>query len=361
MNRIFFTVGPSQIYPTVEKHFDEAFEKDVPSISHRGKEFKEYYKNTSDNLRTLLNIPNTHHIFFTGSSVESMERILENTVETHSFHLITGAFSKKFYQFAEQLGKKPSQYELPTGEKIDFSKIPMPKEAEIICITQNDTSNGIALPMKDIYALKKQHKDKLIAMDVVSSVPYVEIDFSQIDMAFFSVQKGFGIPAGLGLLIVNDKALAKTQALLDKGMSVGCFRNFVELLQKEKNYQTHETPNVLLIYVLGKVCEDMRKKGIITIREETEEKAALLYSFFEKSKVYEPLLSNPDYRSNTTIVINTKGETKKLLEFLSAKGFIVGSGYGENKENHIRIANFPAHTLEHTKKLLSLIKEYNYH
>jgi phosphoserine aminotransferase len=43
---------------------------------------------------------------------------------------------------------------------------------------------------------------------------------------------------------------------------------------------------------------------------------------------------------------------KELLENLKEKGLIVGSGYGENKDNHIRIANFPSHTKENVERLI---------
>lgn len=95
MKNIYFTVGPSQLYPTVPKHILNALEMDIFSISHTGESFLDMYKNISANLRKLFNIPITHHIFFTGSSTESMECIITNTVQNKSLHLITRRFFKK--------------------------------------------------------------------------------------------------------------------------------------------------------------------------------------------------------------------------------------------------------------------------
>ena len=95
MKNVYFTVGPSQLYPTVKKHITAALKEDIPSLNHRGKEFKALYAQTDRALRKLLNIPQTHHIFFLASGHEGMERVLMNTVYKNSFHLVSGAFSEK--------------------------------------------------------------------------------------------------------------------------------------------------------------------------------------------------------------------------------------------------------------------------
>jgi len=352
MKNTYFTVGPSQLYPTVAKHVAVAMKQDVPSLNHRGKEFKEIYKHTSEMLRKLMDIPESHHIFFVASGHEGMERILMNTVHKHSFHLVSGAFSKKFYAQALALSKKPEKIEVPTGTGFDFAKIKIPKHAEVICITQNETSTGVRINMSDIYALKKRTPQALIAMDIVSSAPYVTIDFRHIDMAFFSVQKGFGLPSGLGILIVSNKAIKKTKLLAGKKMPIGGYHDFLSLHESVLTSQTPETPNILNIYLLGKVTQDLLQYGVEKMRKETEEKAKLLYDFFDKHPKYKPFVTK-EHRSPTTLVIDTKGDTEKIVAKLAKKGYGVSKGYGDRNEDQIRIANFPAQTLKQVKTLLA--------
>lgn len=66
-------------------------------------------------------------------------------------------------------------------------------------------------------------------------------------------------------------------------------------------------------------------------------------------------IKNPNYYSKTIIVVDTKGQTKTILDKLSKAGFIVGAGYGKFKDTHIRIANFPSHKINDLKKLLKTI------
>lgn len=347
MKKIFFTVGPSQVYPTLYKHLNQAILDDIPSLSHRGDSFKKLFKETTNNLRRLLNIPADYQIFFVSSALEAMERTIMGCVENYSFHIISGSFGKTWANYAEQLGKEVF--------RVEFNNINIPKETELICITQNDTSTGIWIPMEDIYKIKKENPKKLIAIDTVSSTPYVDINYKYIDIMFFSVQKGFGLPAGLGVIIASPKALQKAEKLSKKGISIGSYHSLKNLSEKAKDFQTPETPNVLNIYLLNKVTLDMLKKGVKKIRQETLEKAKTLYSFFENHKEYEPFIKNLQFRSPTSLVFDVKDHSDKLRKSLAKKGFIVGAGYGDNKLNHIRIANFPSHSLKDVRQMLKCI------
>ncbi len=356
MKNIYFTVGPSQLYPTVEKHILEGLKEDIPSLSHRSEKFRDIYRTTAENLRKLLDIPKTYHIFFTGSSQENMERVIQNCVDKTSFHIVHGIFGSKFYQTAVDYKKNAVKVEAVHGYGCEIAELKIPKTSELIAVTHNETSSGVAISNNEIYCLRERHPDGLIAVDMVSSVPAQEMDFSQIDVGFFSVQKGFGLPAGLAVLVVNDRAIEKAKNIVSKGKSIGSYHSFLNLLQEENLFQTPETPNVFAIYLLGKVIADMQAYGIDKIRQETEEKAALIYDFFDRQKEFTPLVKDKRFRSKTTIVIDVKGKSKEVLKLLAKHGMIVGSGYGKYKDEHIRIANFPAHQISDVKRLIKILK-----
>lgn len=353
MKKYFFTPGPSQLFPTISKHIKNAVNYNIPSISHRGQQFKQIFKNTVDSLKKLLNIPDTYYVFFLSSATEAMERIIENCVEKYSFHFVNGAFSKKFFEIASDLKKEPFKYEVDYGKRFNFNAIAIPKKIELICFTHNETSTGVALNVNDIYKFKKLYPNKLIAVDIVSSAPYVNLNYSLIDIIFFSVQKGFGLPAGLGVLIISPQALKKSKYLLNKEVNIGSYHSFINLLNSAQKNQTPETPNVLAIYLLGKVINDMYKKGINKIRQETDKKAKLLYNFLDGSEDFKPFVEEKSIRSKTVITCETKIESQNLIKKLKRKGYIIGSGYGVYKNKHIRIANFPVHTVQSVKGLIT--------
>ncbi len=355
MVKKYFTVGPSQIYPKLPMILNNAVKQDILSLSHRGSEFKKIYGQTSDRLKLLLRIPKDYQVLFVSSALEAMERTIQGLVEKRSFHLITGAFGKSWAKIAIQLGKEVETLEVDPNIEVKIDEIKIPKNSELICITQNETSLGVYLPEKKIEELRKKNPGKILAVDIVSSVPYVNLNFKYIDVAFFSVQKGFGLPAGLGVIIISPRALEKIEELFKKGLNTGSYHSLKNLFSKALEFQTPETPNVLTIYLLNEVLKDMLKIGIKKIRQQTDKKAAVLYNFFENHKNYSPFIKIKKFQSKTTLVIDVNGNSEKLRKKLSKKGFVIASGYGDNKQNHIRIANFPTQTLKDIRKMLKYL------
>ena len=351
-----FTPGPAQLYFTVEDHIRTAFREGIPSLSHRTKQFEAIYRDTANGLRELLNIPAGYHIFFTGSATEIWERIIQNLVEEKSFHLVNGSFSKRFFEIAQQLNKKPTKLEVDFGK--GFDAITVTPGTELIAVTHNETSTGVSLPLQQIYALKEQNPDALLAVDAVSALPYPDFDYSKLDSVFFSVQKGFGLPAGLGVWIVNDRCLAKAEQLLAKGISIGSYHNLPSLYTHALKDQTPETPNVLGIYLLSKVVGDMLRRGIHTIRKETEYKAAVLYQTLHDHPLLNTFVVDKAVQSKTVIVADCGTHTENVVKHLQPRGLFPGDGYGPFKKQHLRFANFPAHSKEQFECLVDSLAEY---
>ncbi len=347
----FLTVGPTQLFDSVPSYIEEALKNNICSISHRSKDFENIFRATTSALKELMDIPEDYHIFFLSSATESMERIIENLVDEKSFHFVNGAFSNRFFTIAQESGKKPEKIEVDFGEGFDFNNLRLPENTDLICFTHNETSTGVMIDLKDIYKFKEQNPDSLVAVDIVSSAPYCNIDFRKIDAAFFSVQKGFGLPAGLGVLIVNDSCIERSKQLRKK-QSIGSYHNFLTLLQKSEKNQTPETPNVLGIYLLGKIAEELNRYGIDNIRKETQQRADILYSFFENNDNYEIFVKEKKIRSSTVIVINALDGSEKIINKLRQNNYLIGAGYNNFKKTQIRISNYPMVTMHDVKEII---------
>ena len=356
-HHVNFTPGPSQLYFTVADHAREAFRSGVPSLSHRSKLFEEISSETTSGIRELLGIPAGYEIYFTGSATEIWERTIQNLVEEKSLHFVNGSFSKRFFEIAQQLNKRPEKIEAKEGE--GFSEQPITVSTELIALTHNETSTGVSLPLEFIHSFKNTSPNALITVDAVSSLPYPDFDFTKVDSVFFSVQKGFGLPAGLGVWIVNEKCIAKAEKLLAKGISIGSYHNIPTLKSNAAKNQTPETPNVLGIYLLNQVVKDFLRRGVQTIRRETEYKAAILYQALEQNSLLNPFVRDKKFQSKTVIVADCQSHTERLTKHLQSKGLFPGDGYGSNKKTQLRFANFPAHSKEQFEYLVDSITEFS--
>ncbi|MFB9863257.1 aminotransferase class V-fold PLP-dependent enzyme [Rufibacter immobilis] len=342
MAPVYFTPGPAQLYPTVAGHLQNALDKQVFSQSHRSQAFKDLYRRADEGLRALFGLPQDYAIYFTGSATEIWERSLQSLTAQRTYHLVNGSFSKKYLDHAKWLGRDAQALQVPFGQGFSLGTVQVPAEVELLAITQNETSSGVCMPVADIHALREKYVAPLISVDMVSGAPYAALDFSQVDMAFFSVQKGFGLPAGLGVWLVNERCRAKAATLEGKQYTGGHY-SIASLQDQYQQFQTPCTPNVLDIYLLTHVVEDMLRKGIDQIRKETEAKAEKVYSFLEESALFAPFVQEKAHRSPTVIVADVlEKPAAEVISMLKAKGLVVGSGYGTFKEKQIRIANFPA-------------------
>lgn len=355
--KIFFTPGPSELYPTVPGHVTTALNEKIGAISHRSKQFQEIYRHAVDGLKTLLQLPSNYEVLFLASATEVWERALQNCVAEQSFHLVNGAFSKKFFEFSEELGYLAQKQEVKEGKGFFGSEVQVPAGTELVAITHNETSTGVTTRVEDINAIRDRYPEPLLFVDAVSSLPYPAFAYDKIDATYFSVQKCFGLPAGLGVWILNDRCIARAEERLAQGNAIGTYHSIPSLLSKAKVNQTPETPNVLGIYLLGKVVEDFNTKGVETIRQETAAKATRLYDYIGRSENFDFAVAEPAHRSDTTVVATTKIPAPEVNKRLEPYKMGVGTGYGSAKETQIRIANFPTHSPAQIEELVKRLEE----
>ena len=352
-NKIYFTPGPSQLFYSFQDHFKKALADDIPSISHRSKQFIKVVEETTSALKTLLNLPEDYHLFFLNSANEAWDRIMQNLVIESSHHFANGSFSKKFYDFAIDYGMKSTLSESNDGGA--YERLDIPEAAELIGITKNETSVGYTFTEDEIASVRKQNPDKLIALDVVSASPALPVDFSQVDTAYLSVQKAFGMPAGLGLWIANERCIEKA-IKKSESTSIGSYRALPNLKKFAEKDQTPETPNMLFIYIIGKIAQDILNYGAQRMQNDIIYKATLIDQTIKSHDSLSHFVASEKHRSKSTVVAKAENQ-KVLIDNLARKGLILGKGYGSYKEEHIRIANFPTISKESVEQLCDLLKE----
>lgn len=349
-----FTPGPSQLYGSVADHVRKGLREGVGSLSHRSVAFEKIVQHTHEGLRSLLSIPDNFHIFFLGSATEIWERSMQNLVAETSFHLVNGAFSKRFYETALQLKKNATIEDVALGKGFDAKTLSIPK-TELIALTHNETSTGVAMPLSCLKHVREKNPEALIVVDAVSSLPYPAFDFKQFDSVFFSVQKGFGLPAGLGVWMVNERCIEKAHQLERDNFHTGSYHSLASLLAHAKKNQTPETPNVLAIYLLGQVIDDMLARGIQTIRRETDYKAAIFYQALHNHPLINAFVKDTNDQSKTVMVADCGEHIEAVTQALLSNGLQAGEGYGALKKSQLRFANFPAHSKEQFELLVDTL------
>jgi phosphoserine aminotransferase len=353
-----FTTGPTALHPLVRREMPLALEEGLGSESHRSGRFRAEVARTGEALRALLGVPDDHRILFVSSASEAMERIVEGVVDRRSFHFVSGAFARRMRTIAGALGRAPEGAERPDGEGFRMEEALEAVEGalaggsepvDLVCLTQNETSTGVRIGPDTVHGVARRARQAgaLTAVDLVSGWPTEEVDPARIDAGFFSVQKGFGLPAGLGVIIASPALLERARERQGRGRSVGGYMHLPALADAADRNQTVATPNALTIRLLGRVAENYLARGVETLRREAEAKRTLLMEAVAASESLRPFVRDGGIRSRTILVLETDATvddgapTAHLRERLLEHGFVTSDGYGSWKGRHLRIANFP--------------------
>lgn len=350
---ITFAPGPSKVYDALPKYLQDAYAQGILSANHRSAVFMDLYRETEQLFRDKLQVPADFTLLFTSSATESWEIISQSLVEHSSYHLYSGSFGKKWLEYAQYIIPTTQGHKLGANESIPVDHLQLGPEVDLIAVTQNETANASQVPMSVLKALGARYPEKMIAVDTTSSMGGIALDFSLADVWYASVQKCFGLPAGLGILLLSGKAKAKVARKGEKGR----YNSLSFMLENAASYQTHYTPNVLGIYLLFRVLQDM--DPIAKVDTRLRQRMEALEQTISQSTVFQLLVDNPATRSTTVAAIS--GEEQAIVAIKKAaekEGLQLGGGYGPLKSSSFRIANFPAITDAEFIRLVDFLKNH---
>jgi len=210
-----FTVGPVACYPEVLETMGQQM------YSHRSKEYLSLHYETVRLLQEFIATKNEIFLF-SSTGTGFMEASVRNCVRRKMLCCINGSFGERFAEVAESNGITLVKLTPPLGEPISPAELDRRlsenPDVEAVAITHNETSVGLINPLKDLATIVKKH-GKLLFVDAVSSMGGTEIGVDElgIDVCFSSSQKCFGVPPGLGMGSVSERALTLSAAAENKG------------------------------------------------------------------------------------------------------------------------------------------------
>jgi len=351
---ISFYPGPSRVYDEIPKYVLDAAKLGVMSINHRSEEFVVISKKTIALLKQKLNVPKEFTIFFTSSATECWEIIAQSWITDKSYHLYNGAFGQKWFDYTHRLKSGAVTLPFDREKNLDPKKIIFEGENSIIALTQNETSNGTQVSNAIIKKIKINNPNHLIAVDATSSMAGIVLDFKSADIWFASVQKCFGLPAGMGIMICSPTAISRAKTI-GENLHYNSVTFMTSMMEK---WQTPYTPNVLSIYLLMRVLEKV--KPIKEVHTSTVTRYEKWIRYLANRKTIQHLVKNKNIHSYTVLPIISSDATvlAKIKTTAKKKGFLLGEGYGDLKSTTFRIANFPAIKNSEITSLMSFLKSF---
>jgi phosphoserine aminotransferase len=334
-----FNPGPSQVYPQVRQYLQDAFDEGWLSAQHRGERFVQLMRQTVTELKNKLNVPQDYTVFFMSSATECWEVLAQSLTPNKSLHLYSGAFGEKWFEYAKALRPNSTGIKFGLDEVPDANNLPgLDEQTDLVCITQNETSN--ATQLRDGVVLNIYNRlpgNTLLAVDATSSLAGIQLKYIKADIWYASVQKCFGQPAGLSVMLLSPRAVERFRKINERSH----YNSLTAQYEKMLNFQTTHTPNVLGIYLLSRTLHD--RPGIKVTHQHLQDRATKLYDYFDQATQLTPMVQNPETRSTTVIGLQAPAPLiDEVKRRALSQGLQLGSGYGTWKPTTLRIANFPA-------------------
>ncbi|MGI6721667.1 MAG: 3-phosphoserine/phosphohydroxythreonine transaminase [Anaerovoracaceae bacterium] len=296
-----FSAGPSMLpLPVIESVAAnlanyEGCGESVMEMSHRSKEFAKILEDATQNLKTLLNVPDNYKILFLqggGTTQFSMVPLNLMRKSKKADYVVGGSWAKKAAKEAEKFGDVKV---VASSEKDNYTYIPkvtkddIRPDADYVHITYNNTIYGTH------YNTLPDFGDIPVVADMSSCILSEEVDVSKFGLIYAGAQKNIA-PAGVTLVIIREDLI---------GFAPDNCPVYLDYKIHADKDSTYNTPPCFAIYVAGEVFKYLLKNGGIKAMHEIDvRKAEKLYSYIDSSDLYTCPVAKED-RSLMNVVFVT--------------------------------------------------------
>ncbi|MBP5245757.1 MAG: 3-phosphoserine/phosphohydroxythreonine transaminase [Clostridia bacterium] len=319
----------------------------VMEMSHRSPVYEGIIKETEENFRKLMNIPENYKVLFLqGGASTQFAAVPLNLMKTgKADYIVSGQFSKKAFKDAQKYGDAKC---IASSEDRTFAYIPeitpdmVRPDADYVHICYNNTIYGTKFPEIPNVG------ERVLVADMSSCITSEPVDVSKFGVIYAGAQKNMA-PAGLTVVIVREDLLGyarpETPTMLDYKIMAD-------------NGSMYNTPPCYTIYVAGLVYKwALSLGGLEKMKERNEKKAALLYDYLDGSSLFKAT-ADKKYRSmmNVCFVTGDAELDKKFCKEAEENGMVNLKGH--RSVGGMRASIYNAMPYEGVEKLVSFMKKF---
>ncbi len=352
MHKKLFIPGP------IDVREDVLMQMIKPMIGHRSKDASALQRSISEKLQKVF-YTKEQILLSTSSGSGLMEGAIRSCTRKRAAVFSVGAFGDRWYKMAISNNVPADKFCVDQGEAMTpqmVDEILSTGNYDLITITHNETSTGVMNPVEEISQVVKKYPDVVWCLDAVSSMggTKIEVDKLGVDICITSTQKCFGLPPGMAIASMSQKAVMAAREVKYRGVYLDLLELY-EYIQK-KDHQYPSTPALSLMYALDYQLDKILAEGLENRFERHLKMAQYVRAWANKN--FE-LFPREEYASNTlTTIKNIKNiNISELNKELGNRGYAISNGYGDLKEKTFRISHMGDYTLEDVKELIAVIDE----
>ena len=324
-----FIPGPTNIPENLRKACD------MPTIDHRSPLFGQILHPARAGVQKVLKSTSAEVFIFPSTGTGGWETALTNTLSAGDTVLAArnGMFSQRWIDMCQRHGLNVTVVETPWGQGTGH-------QIKAVLATHNETATGVRSDIGAVRgALDAAGHPAMLFVDGVSSIGSMEFRFDDwgVDVAVTGSQKGFMLPAGLGIVGFSAKAMEATK-------SARLPRTFFDVHDMAKGYANNAypyTPAVGLLNGLNTACGMLLNEGLENVFARHHRIAEGVRAAVGAWGL-ELCAASPDLYSDTVSAIRTPqgfNATDIVTHAADAYGVAFGVGLGEVAGKVFRIGH----------------------
>ncbi len=211
--KLLLIPGPTPVHPRILNALA------LPTVSHVSPVHVEELKEALSNLKKIVFCERGEPFITAGAGTLAMEMALLNTVAKGEKVLIVsqGYFGKRMAEILESFGIDCDVLQSDQGKAVDPEDLRTQISQEnyaAVASTHVDTATGVCAPVRD-YAESVKGSGSLLIIDGVCATGGLEerMDAWGVDVILTAAQKCFGVPPGLAVLVVSERAMEKRRSM----------------------------------------------------------------------------------------------------------------------------------------------------
>ena len=359
--KLLLIPGPSPVHPRIINTLSQ------PTVSHVGPEMVEELPRALGNLKKIVYCEKGEAFIIAGAGTLAMEMALLNTLACGEKALVLsqGYFGDRMAEIGASFGLDCDLLASPWGNAVlpeELEKKLAGQDYRAVFATHVDTATGTCAPIRD-YAGVLKGRDTLFIVDGVCATGGIEerMDDWGIDIVFTAAQKCFGVPPGLAILVLSERALEKRRKMKTIPAYYSDLLHWLPIMKDPSRYFSTPCVNEIRAFcestliVLEEGLERRFGRHNRTARALRAGLEALGFAFFTRREFLADTLS---------VVIYPPGlEDKRFRNLYYENGVVVAGGLGETAGKLFRMghmgnlsssqAYFALDALELTLKTLS--------
>jgi aspartate aminotransferase-like enzyme len=353
MHKKLFIPGP------VEVREDVLQKMATPMIGHRSKAASDLQRGISEKLRKVF-YTKEMILLSTTSGSGLMEGAVRSCTNKRAAVFSIGAFGDRWYDMAVLNGVEADKFSVEQGQPTlpsQVDEVLATGKYDLITVTHNETSSAIMNPVEEIAEVMKKYPEVIWCLDTVSSMggTKIEVDKLGVDICITSTQKCFGLPPGMAIASMSQKAVEAARKVKFRGLYLDLLALYDYIIKSD--YQYPSTPSLSHMYALDYQLDRIMEEGLENRFARHLEMAKYVRAWGKEK--FALLASDEKYCSNTlTTMKNTREiSVSDLNKELGKRGFEISNGYGKLKEKTFRIAHMADCTLPEVKEVIGHIED----